>query len=146
MTALPASVARAPRHDGGTGPGPVPEGVVLGDCRGSCARLPDGCVDLVYIDPPFGTGQVRRLGSIRTGAGAKERVGFGGRRYPFEVVSDYRYRDDMSLEEYLEFLRQRLRRCTECSVRRGRSTSTSTFTPPTTPGCCSTSSSGRNVS
>jgi site-specific DNA-methyltransferase (adenine-specific) len=88
------------------GPGPVPEGVVLGDCRGVLARLPDGCVDLVYIDPPFGTGQVRRLGSIRTGAGARERVGFGGRRYPFEVVSDYRYRDDMSLEEYLEFLRQ----------------------------------------
>ncbi len=88
------------------GPGAVPEGVVLGDCREVLAGLPDGCIDLVYIDPPFGTGQVRRLGSIRTGVGTRERVGFGGRRYPFEVVSDYRYRDDMSLSEYLEFLRQ----------------------------------------
>lgn len=84
----------------------MPEGAFLGDCREVLAGLPDGCIDLVYIDPPFGTGQVRRLGSIRTGAGTSERVGFGGRRYPFEVVSDYRYRDDMSLPEYLEFLRQ----------------------------------------
>jgi site-specific DNA-methyltransferase (adenine-specific) len=98
-TALPA-VTAVP------GAGAVPEGVVLGDCREVLAGLPDGCVDLVYIDPPFGTGQVRRLGSIRTGVGTRERVGFGGRRYPFEVVSDYRYRDDMSLSEYLEFLRQ----------------------------------------
>ncbi len=87
-------------------PRAVPEGVVLGDCRDVLAAMPDGCIDLVYIDPPFGTGQVRRLGSIRTGAGTRERVGFGGRRYPFEVVSDYGYRDDMSLAEYLEFLRQ----------------------------------------
>ncbi len=90
-------------------PGAPSEGVILGDCRGVLSALPDGCVDLVYIDPPFGTGQVRRLGSIRTGAGAKERVGFGGRRYPFEVVSDYRYRDDMSFADYLEFLRLCLR-------------------------------------
>ena len=47
----------------------VPEGVVLGDCRGVLAGMPDGCIDLIYIDPPFGTGQVRRLESIRTGAG-----------------------------------------------------------------------------
>jgi site-specific DNA-methyltransferase (adenine-specific) len=83
----------------------VPEGVVLGDCRRVLGGVPDGCIDLVYIDPPFGTGQVRRLESIRTGAGAKERAGFAGRRYLFEVVSDYRYRDDMSFEEYLGFLR-----------------------------------------
>jgi site-specific DNA-methyltransferase (adenine-specific) len=88
------------------GPRAVPEGVVLGDCRRVLADLPDGCIDLVYIDPPFGTGQVRRLESIRTGAGVRERVGFAGRRYPFEVVSDYRYHDDMSFGEYLGFLRQ----------------------------------------
>ena len=84
----------------------VPEGVVLGDCRGVLAGMPDGCIDLIYIDPPFGTGQVRRLESIRTGAGARQRVGFGGRVYPFDVVSELRYRDDMSFSEYLGFLRQ----------------------------------------
>ena len=94
MTAVPRPRCRCPRAS---------SSAIAGDVL---AGLPDGCIDLVYIDPPFGTGQVRRLGSIRTGAGTRERVGFGGRRYPFEVVSDYRYRDDMSFAEYLEFLRQ----------------------------------------
>ena len=79
---------------------------MLGDCRQVMAAMPDECVDLVYIDPPFGTGQVRRLTSIRTGEGDKERTGFGGRRYSFQVVSDHHYRDDMSFAEYLGFLRQ----------------------------------------
>jgi site-specific DNA-methyltransferase (adenine-specific) len=71
-------------------------------------RLPSECIDLIYIDPPFGTGQVRRLQSIRTGAGEKTRSGFGARTYNFEVVSAHTYRDDMPLEEYLGFLYERL--------------------------------------
>ena len=86
----------------------VAEGVVLDDNLRVLRSLPDGCVDLVYVDPPFGTGQVRRLRSIRTGAGDRTRTGFGGRRYPFEVVSSYRYVDDMAFEEYLGFLYDRL--------------------------------------
>jgi site-specific DNA-methyltransferase (adenine-specific) len=86
----------------------VPEGVSLGDNLSVLRALPDACVDLVYIDPPFGTGQLRRLDSVRTGAGDKARTGFGGRRYPFEVISSYGYRDNMALEEYLGFLYERL--------------------------------------
>jgi site-specific DNA-methyltransferase (adenine-specific) len=86
----------------------VPEGVILADNLGVLRAMPDGCIDLVYVDPPFGTGQVRRLDSMRTGAGDRTRLGFGDRRYAFEVVSSYGYRDDMSLEEYLGFLRERL--------------------------------------
>jgi site-specific DNA-methyltransferase (adenine-specific) len=71
-------------------------------------ELPSECIDLVYVDPPFGTGQVQRLQSIRTGAGDKTRGGFGGRTYNFEVVSAHDYRDDMPLEEYLGFLYERL--------------------------------------
>lgn len=71
-------------------------------------RLPPACIDLIYIDPPFGTGQVRRLQSIRTGLGEKTRQGFGGRIHNFEVVSAHDYRDDMPLEEYLGFLYDRL--------------------------------------
>src|ERR1700677_2165426 len=89
------------------GAGPL-EGVFLDDNLGFLRRLPDACVDLVYIDPPFGTQQVRTLGSIRTGAGAKARKGFAGRIYQFEVVSTYRYSDDMALPEYLSFLYERL--------------------------------------
>ncbi|MGD0811447.1 MAG: DNA methyltransferase, partial [Acidimicrobiales bacterium] len=84
------------------------QGVFLDDNLRALRALPDACVDLVYIDPPFGTQQVRRLGSIRTGSGAKARKGFAGRTYQFEVVSTYCYSDDMALPEYLSFLYQRL--------------------------------------
>lgn len=90
-------------------PGPgVAGAVVLSENLGLMRSLPDACVDLVYIDPPFGTGQVRRLRAIRTGRGERSRTGFGGRRYQFEVVSSYAYRDDMALDEYLGFLYARL--------------------------------------
>lgn len=84
------------------------EGVIEGDNLAVMRRLPPECIDLVYIDPPFGTGQVRRLESIRTGSGKKTRNGFGGRTYNFEVASAHDYRDDMPLEEYLGFLYERL--------------------------------------
>jgi site-specific DNA-methyltransferase (adenine-specific) len=89
-------------------PNPVVEGVFLGDNLAFMKGLPDACVDLAYLDPPFGTGQVQRLQSIRTGRGDKSRSGFGGRLYPFEVVSSLLYRDDLALEEYLGFLFERL--------------------------------------
>ncbi len=93
---------------GTTGAAP-PEGVVLGEALEILRHLPDACVDLVYIDPPFGTGQERRLASIRTGSGEGVRRGFGGRLYRWEVASVHAYRDDMPMEEYLAFLYQRLR-------------------------------------
>jgi site-specific DNA-methyltransferase (adenine-specific) len=84
------------------------DAVLHGENLDVMRRLPSESVDLIYIDPPFGTGQVRRLESIRTGAGEKTRGGFGGRIYNFQVVSAHDYRDDMPLEEYLGFLYERL--------------------------------------
>lgn len=86
----------------------VPEGVLLSDAFTFLRRLPESSIDLIYIDPPFGTGQVRRLSSIRTGAGEKARKGFGGRVYQWEVRSVHEYQDDMTLEDYLSFLGQHL--------------------------------------
>jgi site-specific DNA-methyltransferase (adenine-specific) len=83
-------------------------GLVQGENLAVMRQLPAESIDLIYIDPPFGTGQVRRLQSIRTGAGDRTRNGFGGRTYKFEVVSTHNYRDDMPLEEYLGFLYERL--------------------------------------
>ncbi|MFN2569294.1 MAG: site-specific DNA-methyltransferase [Candidatus Dormibacteria bacterium] len=83
-------------------------GAVLDDCLSVLRSLPDGCVDLIYVDPPFGTGQLRRLQSIRTGLGERTRSGFAGRLYHFDVVSAHEYRDDMPLEDYLDFLWPRL--------------------------------------
>lgn len=82
--------------------------VIHGENLAVMQTLADESVDLIYIDPPFGTGQIRRLESIRTGSGDRTRGGFGGRVYNFEVVSAHDYRDDMPLEEYLGFLYERL--------------------------------------
>jgi len=84
------------------------EGVILGDNLEVLSRLPDGCLDLIYIDPPFGSRQRRRLASIRTGDGEQTRVGFGGRTYRWRTVSVHEYRDDLDLDAYLAFLAPRL--------------------------------------
>ncbi len=104
------------------------EGVFLSDNLEVLRDLPSASIDLVYIDPPFGTRHVRRLDAIKTtslapgplangrlgashlpaGAGDKERSGFAGRRYAFEVVSSHRYSDEMSLDDYLGFMHERL--------------------------------------
>ncbi len=86
----------------------VPEGLIQGDSLEVLTQLPASCVDLIYVDPPFGTGQVRRLQSIRTGIGERTRKGFGDRTYRYAVTSDHEYRDDMPLDEYLVFLERRL--------------------------------------
>jgi len=85
-----------------------PGRVVLADNLEVLRSLPDACIDLVYVDPPFGTGRMRRLDSIRTGSGALRRRGFGGREYRFQVVSRQSYRDNLQRDLYLEFLHQRL--------------------------------------
>jgi site-specific DNA-methyltransferase (adenine-specific) len=81
---------------------------VQGDNLEVLRALPNGCIDLIYIDPPFGTGQARRLDSIRTGSGTRTRVGFGGRTYRWETVGSHEYQDGMGLDEYLTFLAERL--------------------------------------
>jgi site-specific DNA-methyltransferase (adenine-specific) len=98
----------------GAGPGGVADllgggGVLLAPAMNVLRRLPDGAVDLIYVDPPFGTGQTRRLASIRTGKGTRTRRGFGGRSYRYEVTSTHSYRDDMPFAEYLAFLQVHLR-------------------------------------
>jgi site-specific DNA-methyltransferase (adenine-specific) len=85
-----------------------PGRVVLADNLEVLRALPGDCIDLVYIDPPFGTGRMRRLDSIRTGSGEQHRRGFGAREYRFRVVSQHSYRDNLQRDLYLEFLHERL--------------------------------------
>jgi site-specific DNA-methyltransferase (adenine-specific) len=91
--------------------------VVDGDLQGTVLEadnldvlraMPDGVADLVYADPPFASGGRRRLTSIRTGEGERRRRGFGDRTYPYRVVSDLAWPDDLPLEAHLEQLRLRL--------------------------------------
>jgi site-specific DNA-methyltransferase (adenine-specific) len=56
--------------------------VVLGDNADVLPALPDAAFQLVYIDPPFNTGTVRRRRTLRTTLDEDgDRTGFGGRRY-----------------------------------------------------------------
>jgi site-specific DNA-methyltransferase (adenine-specific) len=69
--------------------------------------LGDGCVDLVYIDPPFNTGKVRahtRIRTVREETG--DRVGFQGRRYETQVVGRRSFAD--LFDDYMGFLEPRL--------------------------------------
>src|SRR5262249_8336446 len=67
-------------------------GILLPPARDVLERPPDGSADLIYVDPPFGTGQTRRLDTIRTGTGERTRRGFGERTYRYEVASSLAYR------------------------------------------------------
>ncbi|MCS7161327.1 MAG: site-specific DNA-methyltransferase [Gemmatales bacterium] len=82
--------------------------IYFGDCLEVLRHWPEGFADLIYIDPPFNTGQTRRLQTIRLGRGALLRRGFSGRQYKYQIVSDLSYSDNMPLEEYLDFLYHRI--------------------------------------
>jgi site-specific DNA-methyltransferase (adenine-specific) len=71
--------------------------------------MPDASVDLIYVDPPFGTGKSQSLESIETGRGDRTRVGFGGRQYRWRTKSKFAYRDDLALDAYLDFLAPHIR-------------------------------------
>ncbi len=82
--------------------------IVLGDNLAVLAQVPDGCADLVYIDPPFNTGirqKRERLRTVRDDAG--DRTGFGGRRYRTERLGASGFDD--SFDDYLAVLEPRCR-------------------------------------
>jgi site-specific DNA-methyltransferase (adenine-specific) len=71
--------------------------------------VPDGAIDLVYVDPPFNTGRRQArppLRTVRDDAG--DRTGFGGKRYRTESAGPSASFDD-AYDDYLAFLEPRLR-------------------------------------
>ncbi len=73
-------------------------------------RLPDGCLDLIYLDPPFNTGAARVGGRLATTGDADgDRTGFGGRRYRTRPEAGPSFPDRFA--DYLGFLDPRLREC-----------------------------------
>ncbi|NLN70008.1 MAG: site-specific DNA-methyltransferase [Chloroflexi bacterium] len=70
-------------------------------------QLPDGLIDLIYIDPPFNTGRQQARQQIEVEKDAEgDRVGFGGNRYHTRVIGEKAYRDHF--DDYLGFLEPRL--------------------------------------
>jgi site-specific DNA-methyltransferase (adenine-specific) len=81
---------------------------VLADNLAVLAGLPDACIDLIYVDPPFNTGRVQRLERLRTvrDEGDGDRTGFQGRRYRSIRLGSSSYLD--LFDDYLKFLELRL--------------------------------------
>lgn len=71
-------------------------------------RLEPASFRLIYIDPPFNTGRAQRRKRIRTVADASggDRLGFSGRSYRSEVVSQASYQDRFT--DFAGFIRPRL--------------------------------------
>jgi site-specific DNA-methyltransferase (adenine-specific) len=83
--------------------------IYFGDNLPILRTLPEGCADLIYIDPPFNTGrrQARaRLKTERAGEAEGDRTGFGGQRYKTVRLGEQAFED--AFEDYEAFLRPRL--------------------------------------
>jgi site-specific DNA-methyltransferase (adenine-specific) len=88
-------------------PGLQQSEVVLGDSLEVLGTLPDGFFQMIYIDPPFNTGEAQTRRTMKTSASDEgDRTGFGGRRYRTELLESSSYRD--SFDDYLGFLAPRL--------------------------------------
>ncbi len=82
--------------------------IVFGDNLEYLRTMPDGIVDLIYIDPPFNTGKKQARRTLRTVRDEEsgDRVGFKGQRYRTIHVGSSEYND--SFDDYLGFLEPRL--------------------------------------
>ena len=84
-----------------------PSRVIHGDNLEVLATIPDGTVNLIYIDPPFNTGHRQTRQQVRTIASATgSRVGFSGRTYDTEVLGSRSYAD--THDDFLAFIEPRL--------------------------------------
>jgi site-specific DNA-methyltransferase (adenine-specific) len=82
--------------------------IVYADNADLLPQLNDGAFQLIYIDPPFNTGKSqRRLTLATTADESGDRVGFQGRRFRTDVVSERAYMD--RFEDYLAFIEPRAR-------------------------------------
>lgn len=71
------------------------------------SETPSESIDLIYIDPPFNTGRIqsrKRFKTVQDEFG--DRVGFAGRTYKSEVLSENGYMD--VFDDYIAFLQPRL--------------------------------------
>lgn len=84
--------------------------VVQGENLEFLRTLPDGCVDLIYIDPPFNTGnksmERKVVKAVRSEKGTGK-VGFHGSNYMHISQSVSSFQD--SYDDFLGFLEPRLR-------------------------------------
>ena len=85
----------------------MPNTVYFGDNLTVLQALPDGSVDLIYIDPPFNTGKTQARTQMRTERSETgDRTGFGGNRYQTMKLGSKGYVD--VFDDFLGFIAPRL--------------------------------------
>lgn len=82
--------------------------IYLGDNLDILRTIPNGSIDLIYIDPPFNTGKVQKRTQIRTirDDANGDRVGFQDRKYRTETIGTNGFADHF--DDFMEFLRPRM--------------------------------------
>jgi site-specific DNA-methyltransferase (adenine-specific) len=84
--------------------------VLEADCAEILPRLPDGAFELIYIDPPWGTGTARRHRRLLVRRDPDgERIGFGDRRYAARASGELLHYED-HFSDYVGFLAPKLGR------------------------------------
>ncbi|MBN2256973.1 MAG: site-specific DNA-methyltransferase [Anaerolineaceae bacterium] len=85
----------------------MPNYIYFGDNLPILKSMDSECVDLIYLDPPFNTGQARSLTQIRTTHSSHgDRVGFQGKTYQTERGASRSYND--RFDDFLAFIEPRL--------------------------------------
>ena len=86
----------------------APNTIVYADNLAWLQSMPDGAIDLIYIDPPFNTGRAQSRESLKTIQDEQggDRTGFQGRRYRTVRIGSADFAD--RFDDYLAFLAPRL--------------------------------------
>lgn len=99
-------------------PSPAPpsaplERVLQGDNLALLPTLPPACARLMYIDPPFNTGQRQSHTSVRAMPDEEGKAGFAGRRYRLDATRERMAYGD-TFDDYLGFLMPRIEAALPC--------------------------------
>ena len=87
--------------------------IILGDCLEVLPTLPERFARLVYIDPPFNTGQLQKRDRMKVSSTeGGDRIGFGGRAHSVTRIKSATYHD--RFDDYEGFLLERIKACLPC--------------------------------
>ena len=82
--------------------------VIVGDNLDVLKSMPDGVINLIYIDPPFNTGKAQTRKQLKTTQSLDgDRVGFQGKRYQTTEVGQKSFGDQF--DDFMKFIEPRLR-------------------------------------
>jgi site-specific DNA-methyltransferase (adenine-specific) len=93
--------------------------IILGDNLLELPKLPNACVSMIYIDPPFNTGETIKRDRINVVASETgDRVGFGGKTYQSTKIEGSPTYTDI-FEDFESFLMPRIEASLHCLTANG---------------------------